>query len=506
MTATLLAGALAAGCGTSDTAGASASPPGSRNVTQGGAQDFARFSSLVMRGEVPSPDTLDEVGFFAEHALDLPPADCGEDICVHGALAVAPRFNGANWTMSYVALNSPVDPATLERPPAHVVLLWEATEDADVGALAAGAAALAQGLRPEDRVSVLAMSGAPQVMLRGVGPATVAASMRDLYPPAGERVGLYDGLAVAGELARGLEGFSGLGRVVLVTSGRADAGITEHARILELAEGLARDGVSLSVLAFGDEEAQDLSVALGEIGAGTFAFAVNRQDMRVLLENEGETGLVPLARRFELVVEAAPGYSIGAVYGAARVTKSANAARLEIPALYLGQREGAQDVDEGRRGGGGGLFFELVADSDGARLGRGRPAAQVRAQWMDVLGPARAVQADQTLVNGLAPGENPAEMWPQFSDDTQGKAFMMLNMYLALRAAVDFYDRGDCDRAIGLVDMMEPSIAAWQGRFSDPDIQEDRRLLSRLRMNLVRVCADATPVPPRAAVTSCFGI
>lgn len=501
-TVLLTAGLGLLGCGAEE-AGLSATPPSSRNVTQGGARDFARFRSLVMRGEVPSPDTLDEVGFFAEHALDLPPADCGEDICVHPALAVAPRFDGGNWTMSYVAMNSPVDPASLERPPAHVVLAWEATEAATEGdALRRGLAALEAGLRSTDRLSVVWMGATPEVLVRAASPGSVTASVSqgDFRPS--EAVGLYDGLAVAGALAD--EG-PGLGRVLLVSTGVADAGITSHARIVALAEGLAADGVSLSVFARGEEEAQRLPFALGEIGAGTFAFATDADDLVGLLEAEGRTGLVPLARRFELTVQAAPGYSIGEIYGASRVTKSARVARLEIPALYLGQRTGAQDVDKGRRGGGGGLFVELVPDRS-LNIGANRPAAEVEAHWLDVLGPTRAVQSRRTVRNGLPPGQNPAEMWPEFSDPSQGKAFMMLNMYLAFRAAVDFFARGDCDRALGLVDMMEPSIAAWQAEFSDPDIDEDRKLLIRLRSNLERRCADANPFPPRDAVTSCFGI
>ena len=84
--------ALAFGCSTGD-AGTDATPGGSVNVAQGGAQDFAQFRALVEAGKVPTPDTLDPVGFFAEHALDMPKADCGKDVCVHPFLAVAPRFD-----------------------------------------------------------------------------------------------------------------------------------------------------------------------------------------------------------------------------------------------------------------------------------------------------------------------------------------------------------------------------------------------------------------------------
>ena len=102
--------ALLIGCGSDEASGEGSPPVGSRSVTQGGAQDIARFRSVVESGEVPAPDVLDPIGFFAEHALDQPPADCGRAVCAHPNLAVAPRFNGGNWTMAYVTLNSPIDP------------------------------------------------------------------------------------------------------------------------------------------------------------------------------------------------------------------------------------------------------------------------------------------------------------------------------------------------------------------------------------------------------------
>src|SRR5215218_4344612 len=85
---------VALGCSNSDGVEGVETPTGSVNVSQGGAQDISEFRAIVEQGKVPSPETLDPVGFFAEHAIDLPDADCGKDVCIHPFLAVAPRFNG----------------------------------------------------------------------------------------------------------------------------------------------------------------------------------------------------------------------------------------------------------------------------------------------------------------------------------------------------------------------------------------------------------------------------
>ena len=83
---------------------------------------------------------------------------------------------------------------------------------------------------------------------------------------------------------------------------------------------------------------------------------------------------------------------------------------------------------------------------------------------------------------------------------------MMLNMFLALRTAVDFYHSGDCSRALGVIEMMQPSIEAWQAEFRDPDIEADWALLSSLERNLGAACSAKRPIPPRDFSGSCFFI
>ena len=73
-------------------------PPGSSGVTQGGAQDIGHFRQLVDDGSVPAPEVLDEVGFFAEHALDQPPADCGSVVCAHPMARAIWRWQALAWS------------------------------------------------------------------------------------------------------------------------------------------------------------------------------------------------------------------------------------------------------------------------------------------------------------------------------------------------------------------------------------------------------------------------
>lgn len=504
-----LAGALCAlGCG--ESAGgdlAREGPMGSRTVTQGGAQDIGLFRSIVDTGGIPRPSTIDAVGFFAEHAVDLPPADCGDDVCMHANLAVAPGIDQeSNWTMAFIALNTDVDPRELERPDTHIVLAIEDTARTQLfrGTAERAIRAFSNELLAGDRISIVRITDRPEVLLEGVGPTDPAlADAWRTAGPASERAALYDGLARASTVIEDVsETFDGAHRVVLVTSGVADAGVTDSMRIVGLADSLASQGTGVSVVGLGDDYRPELAQQIGEGGGGAYYFAQDFDDVIEIFTLEGRTSLFPLATDFELVVEAAPGYRVGRVYGANRAWAEQRAAYLTSPVLMVGNRTGSDDVDEGRRGGGGGLFVELIVEPElAAGLAADAPAFTATATWTD---PATGTPVSQTTTvnNGLAPGENPGGMFPHFADPLRGKAFMMLNMYLSLRTTVDLFYEGDCGQALGIVPAMQATYDGWQGEFDDPDIAADWALLTRLSGNVQSQCS-ATPVEPEAPM-SCF--
>ena len=503
---TLIACALlASACADSTAAGSLNGAPSTevtRGVTQGGAQDIARFRAVVQQGAIPAPSTLSDTGFLAEHALDLPPATCGESVCLNPMLAVAPRFDGGNWTMAFVALSTRVDPAARPRRPLHLIAVLEDTSPVlgDAG-VQAELSRLFGVLQPDDRVSLVEVGARAETRLRGVTPEVARGWRSGISVASG--VALYEGLAAARSLAGAVDGADA--RVLLLTTGRNDAGVTDESRVVALGEALAREGVGISVVGLGADFSSRVPEALGSLGAGTYAYAEDRADLGDILQREAQTTLFPFASAFSLRLTPAPGYTVGRIYGARRAVLKDGYVLLEAPALFVGARAGAQDVAGGRRGGGAGLFVELLANSAlASRVGRGASAFTAEASWIDVAtGETRRTRVEQR--NGLEPAQNPPDtMWPEFSDEARGKAFMALNVYLALRASVAFYDAGDCARAQGVLDMMDTSVELWRRRRPDPDIDADAALMSRLRENLRGVCRAVEPVQPRTFSGGCF--
>ncbi|RLB45614.1 MAG: hypothetical protein DRJ42_29535 [Deltaproteobacteria bacterium] len=492
-------GAEEAGVVTTTVPGVDEPVTGSRTVSQGGPQDIAVFRGIVARGEVPAPETLDPVGFFAEHAVDLPLADCGEDVCIHPSLAVAPRFNGDNWTMAFIAMNTPVDPTTLERPPVHLAVAVDVSSDdpAAIATINEGLGVIARGLGVDDRLSVIEYANTARVLVEDASPepspmAPVGATPTDFAAD------LYGALATAGRLVDG-DATGRAGRILLISSGAASAGITDEARIVNLAESYARAGVAISVVGFGDLSAREAALLseLGDLGAGTFSLAEDDGDLAQILDNQARTSLFPLATDFSVAITPSEGYRVGRVWGARRGTVKDGVAFLDSPALFVGHRTGASDTSRGRRGGGGGLFVELIAEDGAESLGPSLPAFSYEASWIANDGAPRTATA--AVVNPLAPGQNPVDMWPEFSAGE--KPFMMLNMFLALRTAVDLYAAGDCARSRGVEEMMAPSVEAYQARLPDEDIGADWILLQDLTDNITQKCGEALGVEDPEAQT-----
>jgi Ca-activated chloride channel family protein len=399
--------------------------------------------------------------------------------------------------MAFVAMNTPIDPSTLERPPLHLALIIEKSSwiGSNTVSLKTGIASIAQNLRPEDRVSLILMGATPKTVLTAaLADVSAIAQAIDDESWSDDAVGLYDGLAEADRVLEEVVGLDAK-RIVLVTSGQADAGITDPEHIVALGEAIAKKGVALGVVGIDDNYKANIPAALGSLGAGSYSFAADGDNLQQVLELEGETTLFPLATDFKMTIQPSPGYRVGRIYGVKRAFALPNQAWLNMPALFIGQREGSHDVGGGRRGGGGGLFVELIADPQTALdIGPDAPAFRMDASWTTGGGEKQTLSRE--IINPLRPGQNPDGMWPHFSDPERGKPFMMLNMYLGLRASVNFYSTGDCARSMGVIDMMQPSVEGWQGKFDDPDIDSDYQLMLMLRGNLVNRCSSENPIQP----------
>lgn len=515
-TAAVAWGTAAIGCsneaeGTIDSVGGEPS-----NVTQGGAQDIGEFRRLVEQGEVPPSETLDEVGFFAEHAVDFPEPDCGSSICAHPMLAVAPQFDDGNWTMGFIGLNSPLTAADLELPPRHLLLV---VEQSTAAALPSNLAqTIADALGPDDRASIVLVRPDEHVPVTGLTPSELSSHRlgldersMPLYPPSAdevrteaEQLDLYAGLHTALRIGSS-DAFDGMAqRVLLFTSGLPSGGATSRANLIDVGQTLGQSDIGVSVFGVGEYFERSLAEALAEASSGNYSVSTSSSDLIQAVESEAASGFVPIGRNLDIEVTPAPGYFIGDIYGARLVQRVGDRAYLRSPVLFLGARQGSDDTDMGRRGGGGGWFVQLVADTEpGEAPAESAPAMHVRVSYDDAFSGETVVQ-QFTLETPLGVGNNPAPEDPYFSNEFSPKIFMMLNMYLALNGALSYFEQGSCEYALGMQEMMDLSYFLWQKNFDDPDIADDYQLLIELTDAFRTRCTSDVVLWPVEGETSCF--
>jgi Ca-activated chloride channel homolog len=162
---------------------------------------------------------------------------------------------------------------------------------------------LANNLRPSDIVSIVAFDGAANVILPAnrLGDGNDYRRAVDSIQPAGSTnidAGLMLGYR---EVARHfLPGSTN--RVILLTDGRANAGVTDPRRIAVNSAGFNEQGIDLSTIGVGQDLDNDLLRTLSNSGRGLYHFVADPNDIAKIFVNEVESLLSPVARNVRVEI------------------------------------------------------------------------------------------------------------------------------------------------------------------------------------------------------------
>ncbi|AUX39355.1 hypothetical protein SOCE26_007440 [Sorangium cellulosum] len=492
----------AAGCA-SDDAGASdlAGPalpgsPGSVGVSQGGAQDFGLFRQILEDGQIPGPDTIDDVGFFAEHKLDYPAATCGEDVCMHGLLGIMGNMiSGSPCTLIQVGMNSAIDVGAMERPPLHLVIAADTSGSMagdPIDYLKAGLIEMIDALEPDDRISLVSYADRAEVVLElaeASDTETLTAAFKRLA--AAGKTNLYDGLFTAFAVAERHLDPARQNRVIFLSDGEATVGLTSPERLRSLAEGYAEMGIGVTTVGVGGEFDVDVMRGVGEVGAGNFYFLEDPKAVEEVFAEEVKTFLVPVALDVDLDVSVGEGYVVRGAYGTNGWQGGERGGTVHMPSLFLAGRTSSEaPVGAGRRGGGGAILLELVPEDGQAGAEIPRAVGSLELSWKHpITGEARSQKVDVA-----APG-GPLEAG-YFSSDTVEKGFVMLNLFAGFRLAAQLAADADPRTARRTLEALRPNVEAWLERNPDPDVEDDLRYVGLFIENLIAVEATVAPYTP----------
>jgi Ca-activated chloride channel family protein len=474
--------------------GTSTSPPGGSNVNLGGSQDAGFLRDQLEAGLVPAPAALDAAGFFAEHHIELPPAACGEKLCLQPMMAVMGNlFDGGNCTLLHIGLKSPLAADPGSRPPLSLAVVVDVSgsmQGDKIALVREGLGLLIDGMRDGDRLSLISYSDGVSVLSPLTAVESERASMRRMA----------DGLVAEGgtNLAAGLEaGYRAIQdgyepgrqhRVILLSDGVPTAGVIDPNAILASSRAYNSDGIGVTTIGLGSDFNVDLMRGLAQQADGNFYFLEDVGAVKEVFEEELSFFLVPVAFDVSLKVEAGSDYDFGRALGTPFWANTTRGGRLDVPSVFLAHRESDDDVteDDGRRGGGSSLLVELMpraSTSDDtqpvvATLDLDFRDPETDEMVQDSVTVTYPHPAQVLESRGYFDAPDPASIQ---------KSFVMLNIFVGMeRAILDFHARSFTTRTVGELDNLIAAVSDYNEEVEDKDIELDLELLDRLRANLVR--------------------
>jgi Ca-activated chloride channel family protein len=472
---------------------------GYSGLTQAGAQDFAQFRKILEAGEIPGVLSLDDLGFFAEHKLDYPPPDCGQDMCLHALLGImANMISGSTCTVLQLGMNTPQTVDTLQRPPLHLVVALDVSGSmagAPLDAVKQGLQQMLDHLQPGDHLSLVTFADDVKTLLeyQPVGNASIEKAILGLQ--AGNQTDLYGGVFTAYQVANQHALKNQQNRVLLLTDGSATKGLNAPAKLVSLATAWAKQGIGITTIGVGKGADMATLHLIAEVGAGSSYFLDKPTDVKEVFTEEVETFVVPIALDVHIAVTAGSGYVIRGVYGTHGWTGGANGGVIDIPTLFLAKRLQASKPlpaqGTARRGGGGAIMIELIALDGVQDIGVGHATLTwTHPQTAQVL--TQEVQVDGPGMPGML-----VPVGGSFTNPTVEKGFVMLNLLVGLQMACQLAADSDPGAARGVLEAMDAVARPWEKAHPDPDIDDDLKYVELFIQNLKNL-AQQTPVskPP----------
>ncbi|XXY44651.1 VWA domain-containing protein [Sorangium sp. So ce269] len=498
------AGALlapAAPAARNDGEGAAAAPefvaidPNGRFATtyRPGGGHLAAFESAVARGIIPTAERelVSDVGARYAPAIDAPK---DVTLALRTDLERAKVPPGGGPVHVRVALRSTAQaPAARPHLSVHLVLDVSGSMTGEPMARARDAArALVDKLDAKDDFSLVTFSSDAQVRIPDgpVGPrrAMIKSTIDGIVEGGGTNIGRGLELGYAQAARPGIP--EGAVKVVLLLSdGRANAGITSSERLSRLALDAFQGGIQTSTFGLGADYDGALMSGIASDGAGGYYYLRDPDQIAPALATELDKRLDPVATAVELRVRLKPDVKLLQVYGSRRLS-GAEAERvraIEVAADAQAQKRDriAQDRKDDAEGG---MRFFIPAfsrdDSHALLLKLGLPAgvdprtvASIELKYKDRVAKKNVVdEAPLKVVYATGDADSAASADPSVARTIQGFAAGETLSEAARQIAL-----GDRGRAAALLSEREGILRAAADALHEPLFLKDADRLARLR-------------------------
>ncbi|WP_437655125.1 vWA domain-containing protein [Sorangium sp. So ce1182] len=458
-----------------------------------GGGHLAAFESAVARGIIPPAERelVSDVGARYAPAIDAPK---DVTLALRTDLERAKVPPGGGPVHVRVALRSTAQaPAARPHLSVHLVLDVSGSMAGEPMARARDAArALVDKLDAKDDFSLVTFSSDAQVRIPDgpVGPrrAMIKSTIDGISEGGGTNIGRGLELGYAEAARPGIP--EGAVKVVLLLSdGRANAGITSSERLSRLALDAFQGGVQTSTFGLGADYDGALMSGIASDGAGGYYYLRDPDQITPALATELDKRLDPVATAVELRVRLKPDVKLLQVYGSRRLS-GAEAARvraIEVAADAQAQKRDRIEQDRSDDAEGGMRFFIPAFsrdDSHALLLKLGLPAgvdprtiASIELKYKDRVAKKNVVdEAPLKVVYATGDADSAASVDPSVARTIQGFAAGETLSEAARQIAL-----GDRGRAAALLSEREGILRAAADALHEPLFLKDADRLARLR-------------------------
>lgn len=167
---------------------------------------------------------------------------------------------------------------------------------------------LASNMRPDDTFTLVTFDDRAEVVV----PAGAVHDVRAIHDAIdriyeGGGTNLHAGLAYAGRELERVGGDGSVGRIVLLSDGKANKGVTGPAAIAASAGDLSRSGITISTVGLGLDYNEDLLADIADLGGGSYDFVDDPRQLEQVFADELERSAQVVARDVTVRLDLAPG-------------------------------------------------------------------------------------------------------------------------------------------------------------------------------------------------------
>lgn len=458
------------------------------------ANGFEEYVRLVLEEEaIPAPEALDDAEFVRAHDFPVEPGSCGSALCVGVSIAHAPSLiDGVPQTLLTLTTRPGQPFDTARQPdPMHLAIVLDLSRpfaEGHVAALRGQLDTLRNRLRPEDRLTLVSFDSKARVIASGVLPTAAEVDLALTQLSVGEGANIYGGLRLAFEDLERHRDETRQSRLVLISDGSPDAGITSAAKIVNLVDVYAKRSMTTSSIVTGEQRNRALMREISQIGGGTTYVAATQRELTQPLARELETVRVDIAKDVQIAMESAGDYVFLEQYGNRRATTTTHSLDARAPwSRWSWSRDTAEQAASPPTSD---LSHTMVLLERSPEL-----PAQTDTELASVTYEFRTsttAEIEEGSVEVAFPV--PVAQLPSagfFSDAAASKAFVVASAYRALRAASEHASRAEFIEASDLLDEFITRFQPWQRQLGGADLELDLQLALALKENLEPFVATA---------------